>query len=1130
MNDRSRWNLPVASQSCGGLRCLVAVFLCWAAGAASLGAEEQTPVPWNSDFETARREAIAAKRPIFVRVVGPACPWCRKLDQEIKLESVQAELGRWTCLELDVEIDSREARQLQVGPIPALRVLSPQGRLTASHDGFLEATELIKWLGEQFDAALETADELLLADSEPTLVEVLQIAKLLGHRDATVREAALARLRPYPKAAGPAMFKLLRQGPLVAQLTAVDLLAQWEAPIDELDPWQPETLSPDRLAKLAAWLAEVSPEGAAAVRETITDAELRQAADEIDRMLAGDEAGAVAGREQLARFGPALLPEVYGRIKNATEDRARQRLVALRYRLVAPSALTLRWPEGLERLADGDVKVRHKAVEELVGQASAEHERLLLELFSDPDPLVRELALRGLEAVSGSRAASALVKLLDDPDPNVRAAVLKQLTSNPSPRLMDAISAYIAKESDPDLVVHAVRYFGTQQGASILEPLEPLLAHPSWQVRSEVARALSERAREARFADPDEAVGLARALAKALGDEDAYVVARALEGLEYVGTSSAVEPLAKAVERDPSLAGPVLKVLVRSEKMREKATPYLRQYLTHEQPGVRAAAIGGLAEFDSESFADELMQSLSDPERSVRVAGATALLDLLDRRRQQSSLRLSSTFQASSVPPATLGILGALARLIGGRPVVAEPAEVASPPAAEPAAPAAEEIAAQKPVDDKAEAEIAADESSLEEDSGSQFDAWLEEVYQGKHRPEWTRNLVEPLTQLAQSTDAEERSVALVALLPLGKAELAAPRLLNEAKSDAAEGKWIVRALPWLTWPPREILARELAAAARGEAERTQLAAALAQAPDERSAPLLWELLGRTGVSQSEAEMLQSFLTASYLGQRYYDASAVSVRAKRGVLAACKQEAAKGTPVKRLVALNLILQYAPDEAPALAKVFADDEAVRKELGGGGFQLYLAALPNDERAEQALAAMRGDDLDRRRVALAYLATGAEALGRLAGGYPLHVAGHVERDYFYTRDETPSLPKPPAGVTVEQVRPLVEDADLQVAACAGYLLALFGEPEGLEAVMKYWRERSLNKPDIEVDRMAYRAIAALDDAEHFDVLRQIAARLDQHQASEFYWTIRILTGPEALKLRKEIRDKFGMENLR
>ena len=59
MNDRSRWNLPVAPLSGCGLHCLVAVFLCLAAGAASLGAEEQTPVPWNSDFETARREAIA---------------------------------------------------------------------------------------------------------------------------------------------------------------------------------------------------------------------------------------------------------------------------------------------------------------------------------------------------------------------------------------------------------------------------------------------------------------------------------------------------------------------------------------------------------------------------------------------------------------------------------------------------------------------------------------------------------------------------------------------------------------------------------------------------------------------------------------------------------------------------------------------------------------------------------------------------------------------------------------------------------------------------------------------------------------------------------------------------------------
>ena len=32
------------------------------------------------------------------------------------------------------------------------------------------------------------------------------------------------------------------------------------------------------------------------------------------------------------------------------------------------------------------------------------------------------------------------------------------------------------------------------------------------------------------------------------------------------------------------------------------------------------------------------------------------------------------------------------------------------------------------------------------------------------------------------------------------------------------------------------------------------------------------------------------------------------------------------------------------------------------------------------------------------------------------------------------------------------------------------------------------------------------------------------------SDFYWTIRIMSGPEILKFRKQIRDEVGMENLR
>ena len=53
--------------------------------------------------------------------------------------------------------------------------------------------------------------------------------------------------------------------------------------------------------------------------------------------------------------------------------------------------------------------------------------------------------------------------------------------------------------------------------------------------------------------------------------------------------------------------------------------------------------------------------------------------------------------------------------------------------------------------------------------------------------------------------------------------------------------------------------------------------------------------------------------------------------------------------------------------------------------------------------------------------------------------------------------------------------------------------------------------------------------MDDSSQIPVLRRIYAGLGQYEVSEFYWTIRIMTGPEMLKFRKQIRDEVGMSQL-
>jgi hypothetical protein len=125
-----------------------------------------------------------------------------------------------------------------------------------------------------------------------------------------------------------------------------------------------------------------------------------------------------------------------------------------------------------------------------------------------------------------------------------------------------------------------------------------------------------------------------------------------------------------------------------------------------------------------------------------------------------------------------------------------------------------------------------------------------------------------------------------------------------------------------------------------------------------------------------------------------------------------------------------------------------------------------------------------------------------------------------------------PEPPPGLAAEPLLALIESADGQVAAQAGYLLALLARPEGLPPLVAWWRTKAASSPA--AMRLVYRAISRLDDASQVPVLREIYSRLNTDQnrdrLPEFYWTIRGMTGPEILTLRKTIRDEIGVENLR
>jgi HEAT repeat protein len=1140
-------------------------------------------LPWITGLNEGITRALADKRPIFALVEGPSCSWCRKLEKELAKPEVQKELARWTRLTIDVDRAAEDAAQLGVGPIPALRVLTSTGQLVASHDGYLPADELVGWLRNGFTAVTAAPDEALLGSDAPDWITVLRIIDQFGQRNPAVREAAIRRLLPYPDVARPAVVKAFLQGSLATRLTALELLSAWRAPVEGLDPWRPETLTSHKAA-LDQWAAQ-----AARPAEMPKELSTQQTADvrrEIQRMLQAQPTEVEGIRERLARLGPLLLPEVYAQLKHVASDQDRQRLLSLRYRLVAGDALVLGWPGGIVRLAAADSRERQKAVEELAARASADDQRLLLELFSDSDPLVREISLRGLRHIGGRQALSALTSLLSDPDANVRAAVLKQLAEKPSPEMVPQVVAYVAKETDADLVVHAIRFLRVTQSPGSVRCLMSLLSHPQWQVRAEAAESLGKL--EGRGGDSTLQADVYVALIGVLDDTDAFVVSRALTGLSRVDLEEAVDPLVRAAGRHPALLPGIVEILGQGANLRRKALPHLRGFAKNKDPAVRAAAVVGLFQVGSDQLDKEVAAAIVDPQSKVRIATATAMFNHLNTLRSEHQQKLRSARESVTFTPSSSSgdvtftyvenetitirrsessspMLTSLVRALLGSEGATQPAKVAekTPPAAAPEKPSAVEkpvvkqAAPKEPAVEKSPA-VPADEAKGKEkkEPKDDPDQWLTEFYAGRGRPDWTAAIAPLAEPMLKASSPEERIAAALLLVPLGRAEQALPVLLETVRAEPTHAGQVHEVLPWLVWNRRLELFRQLwARADKDRGNRYWLIQSMGETSDRRAADVFWGLLAEDKTIDENTGLLEQGLRTAYTGERWSWPNQMSVKLRSELAVLVKPHALAGSEPERLVAMVMLCHLDREDTTQIARRAADDPKLSESLRYDAFKLLLLSQSTPERLKSAKATLSTADRRRRKLALGYLVDGSSTLRNIE---------HINV-WMSESDEAPfggSYRGSPGGQaqgakregpSPEQLQPLLADSDPLVAAYAGYLLAMQGRAEGLATLLRYWSKTSDRPPgqvaaagddERDVGPLVTRAIAALDDANQLPVLRKIYGRYLQPAADDddgpsssgvnqglkdFYWTIRTMSGAEILKFRKEIRDKVGMKNL-
>ncbi|MGE0608410.1 MAG: HEAT repeat domain-containing protein [Pirellulales bacterium] len=1134
---------------------------------------EQPLLAWHGNLADGLKSAQRSGQPVLVRVGGEFCPWCAKLDLVIAQPELQTALNAWTRVSLDIDKSPEELRGLAVGPIPALRVLSNRGRLLASHDGYLNAEELVDWLAIQLKEAAQQPDDLLAKAEAPSALDLKRLAKTLAAADPALREAAIRRLLPHRQMAAGEIARALSAGNLATRLAALELLREWQAPVESIDPWRPDTLSPEALAAVTAWAAESKGIAGTAVEaeeaEPLSEAELALAEEEIARLLAADSpAAAETIRERLARFGPRLKPVVLRLLTQVASDDHRERLLTLRYRLVASNKLMLEWPAGVVRLGSRDAAERRQAVDDLVKRAAPQDEGLLLELFSDADPLVRESSLRGLQQASGSEISGSLVTLLEDPEPNVRAAVLKQLAEEPSPALIPKLVEYIQRETDPDLVVHTIRALREQKKGPVAESLAGLLKHEAYQVRAEAAEALRRQFKDRYGSDkvPEEAKASAcLALVELLDDADAFVVSRAIAALSdaQADLPESAPKLLAALERHPSLARQALALLYQGTRTREAGEELVRPLLGHEQPAIRAAAVETILTHQSHLANKMAAPALADEIQQVRIAAANSLFDNFlqfynNGQSDDDDLADPDSPQESDAgDPDHEWIEDDAVEIMEDEPFARdfeldEEEDEDGDNDEEAMFDEAEEDATEEDESNETEnagdgdglvdpddpfgtplenREAAGEDAAPHDEAASEplpevspRDQRLSKFRQAEHRADWLNELIPLLNTMLASPDEQERLAAARPLTILGEQARTLPVLASAAARAPADMQWAGTVLRWLPWTERKAFANELLDHSSSQDESARLVHTLAEINDARLKPFYWELAARPDLSPAMLEALRECMMRRYAGEHYWNRSGLSARVKARVIAQCQQHI---DPAQRWISLLSLCLMADFDAVAAARQageLRENAEAQPDLRRDALRVMLSAQ-SSATPQLAVAALASPDPADRQAALLSLTEDFSELARLAEG---KLQLNQEGSTTSRESGQPIVPKAPRGLQPQHLAPLLADDDPEIVARACYLLVLLGRAEFLPRVVEHWSTR--HRADEQWTMLAYRAIAAANDAAYVDTLAQIFRQLHSYDYGTFYWTIRVMDSPQALRLRKQIRDEVGMDALR
>ena len=209
------------------------------------------------DYDEAIEVAEKLERPILVLLGAEWCGPCKQLEKELEQPAAEVLFQKWVVVKIDIDQEAALAKEWQVNAVPAFRILGIDQEVFASNEGFGGLKKLKAWLDENFEAANPKTQRFLREDKPVDSNKVATLIQMLRERSPSTRKLVMARLSKSQESSAGPLIETLTSGNLSQKLSALEILEKWSAPIAGLDPWEPDTISTERLELLSQWLSGV---------------------------------------------------------------------------------------------------------------------------------------------------------------------------------------------------------------------------------------------------------------------------------------------------------------------------------------------------------------------------------------------------------------------------------------------------------------------------------------------------------------------------------------------------------------------------------------------------------------------------------------------------------------------------------------------------------------------------------------------------------------------------------------------------------------------------------------------------------------------------------------------------------